>query len=113
MDSGKLDRQVTLQFKTPGKSASGEPTEAWGQNAVVYARVQPLSGREYWAAVAAQIVAEEMLVFTIWFRADVRPGTAQILYQVSGGPVRTYNIRRVVEIGRREFLECYADCKTA
>ena len=108
MDPGKLDRQITLQFKTAGKSASGEPTEAWGTNTVVYARVQPLNGREYWAAVAAQIVAEEMLVFTIWFRADVRAGAAQILYQN-----RTYNIRRVTEIGRREFLECYADTKAA
>jgi SPP1 family predicted phage head-tail adaptor len=70
----------------------------------VWANVRPLSGREYYAALAAQIVAEETLVFEIRHRTDVRPGTARVLYES-----RTYNIRRVAEIGRRDGLSIFAD----
>lgn len=108
-DGVDLDRRITLQFKADGQSGSGEPTEAWGLPSVVWARVSALSGREYYALLAQQIVAEEMLVFRIRFRPDVRPGTARIS-QYQG---KDYNIRRVVEIGRRGYLDCYADTAVA
>lgn len=104
IQAGKLDREITLEFKTGGQSGSGEPTESWGSAATVWATVRSLSGREYYAALGAQIVAEETLVFTIRYRSDVRPGTARVLY---GG--RTYNARRVAEIGRQDGLEIFAD----
>lgn len=108
MELGRLDRKITLEFKTAGQSASGEPTEAWGNAVQVWARRQALSGREYYAALAAQIVAEEMMVFTLRYRADVRPNTARILDEG-----RTYDVRRVAEIGRREALAVYADTQRA
>jgi len=108
MQVGKLDREITLEFKTAGQSGSGEPTEVWGQPAVVWAAVRPLSGGEYYAALGAQIVAEETLVFRIRFRTDVRPGTARIQYEA-----RTYNIRRVAQVGRRDGLDIFADTVTA
>lgn len=106
MQAGKLDREITLQFKSSGQSGSGEPTEDWVTvpPVVVWANVRPLSGREYYTALGAQVVAEETLVFTIRHRADVRAGTARIQYDS-----RTYNIRRVAELGRRDGLEIYAD----
>ena len=112
MRAGRMDRQVTLEFKTPGQSTSGEPTEVWGTPAVVWAEVRPLSGREYYAASAAQLVAEETLVFEIRHRSDVRAGVARIKYDAGDGE-RIYNIRRVVELGRRAGLEIYADTVSA
>jgi SPP1 family predicted phage head-tail adaptor len=104
MQAGKLDLEITLEFKSAGQSPSGEPTETWGSALTVWAAVRPLSGREYYAALAAQIVAEETLVFSIRHRTDVRAGTARIQHQG-----RTYNIRRVVELGRSDGLDIYAD----
>jgi len=115
MQIGELDREIVLQAKTAGQSGSGEPTEVWAPidtggvpAGTVWAKVRPLSGREYYAALGAQIVAEETLVFRIRFRTDVRPGTARIQYEA-----RTYNIRRVAEVGRRDGLDIYADTVTA
>ncbi len=110
MEIGQLDRQVTLEFKTVGQSSSGEPTEDWVtiSPVPVWARVRPLSGREYYAALGAQIVAEETLVFTIRYRSDVRAGTARVLYEG-----RIYDIRRVAEVGRRDGLEIFADTARA
>jgi SPP1 family predicted phage head-tail adaptor len=108
MNLGQLDRQITLEFKTAGKSASGEPTEAWGGAVVVFANRLPMSGREYFSAVGAQKVAEEMITYKIRFRADVRPGVARIQ---DGG--RMYQIRHVVELGRQVGLELMAETVTA
>jgi SPP1 family predicted phage head-tail adaptor len=104
MEAGGLDRKITLEFKTAGQSGSGEPTESWGTPTTVWARVRALSGREFYAFLAAQVVAEETLHFGIRWRADVRPGTARIQYEG-----RTYNIQRVGEIGRRRYLDIVAD----
>lgn len=104
--AGKLDREITLEFKTSGQSGSGEPTEDWVTipPVNVWADVRPLSGREFYAAAAAQMVADEVLVFTIRFRSDVRPGVARVQYQG-----RTYNLRRVAELGRQEGLELFGE----
>jgi len=103
-----FDRQITLQFATTGKSASGEPTLTYGGDVPTWARVEPVSGREYYAAPADQLVALDVLRFRIRFRDDVRPRTAQIVYQG-----RVYNIRSVAEVRRRRWLEVEADCKVA
>ena len=106
----RLDREITIQFLTKGTSSSGEPTEDWTTIAAAteWAKVVPLSGREYYAQSAEQLVAIETLHFMIRFRSDVRPGTARIQYQG-----RTYNIRRVGETERNRWLEIDADCKVA
>jgi len=109
---GELDREITLEFKTAGQSSSGEPTETWGTPATVWANVRPLSGRELYTQLGAQLVADETLVFTIRHRTDVRAGTARIKYN-AGDTERIYNIRRVAELGRRAGLEIFADTVTA
>ena len=109
VDIGQLDREITLQFKTSGQTASGEPTETWGSDVAVWAKVTPLSGREYYSLLAQQIVADEMLVFRIRWRADARPGAARIRQYLG----RDYNIRRVAELRRQQGLDIYADTATA
>lgn len=109
---GELDRLITLEFKTSGQSASGEPTETWGSAESVWAKVIPLSGAEFFSALAAQLVAEEMLVFHVRYRTDIRAGVTRIKYN-PGDVERIYNIRRVTEVGRRVRLEIHADSKRA
>lgn len=112
MRAGELDRRVTVEFRTKGTSSSGEPTETWGSAEAIWAGVRPLSGREYYSALAAQVVAEETLIFRLRWRSDVRPGNARIKYDAGDGE-RIYNIRRVAEIGRREGLDVQADTAEA
>lgn len=104
----RLDRLITIQFKTPGTSGSGEPTESWGGDVTEWAKVEPLTGREYYAQPAEQLVAAEMLRFTIRFRGDVRPSTARVQYQG-----RAYNVRRVGETERARWLQVDAETKVA
>ena len=112
MNVGERDREVVIEFKTDGQSGSGEPTETWGSPSTQWAKVRSLTGREYYSLMAQQIVAEEMLVFNIYWRSDVRPGKARIKYN-AGDVERIYNVRRVVEIGRRAELDVFADTPVA
>lgn len=112
MNPGERNREIVIEFRSQGQSGSGEPTETWGSPAPAWAKVRPLSGREYYALLAQQIVAEEMLVFNIRWRADVRPGTARVKYN-AGDVERIYNVRRVAEVGGRAELDVYADTAVA
>src|SRR4051812_11426946 len=106
--TGDRDRKITIEAVTKGKSTGGAPTETWTTLCTPWAKVRSLTGREYYAAIAAQVVAQEMLAFDIRFRSDVRPSTARVQYQG-----RIYNIRRVEEVGRKDSLVVYADTVAA
>lgn len=112
MNPGERNSEIVLEFKAKGQSGSGEPTETWGSPVTVWAKVRPLSGREAYALIAQQIVAEEMLVFNIYWRSDIRADTARIKYN-AGDVERIYNVRRVEEIGRRAELNVFADSAVA
>lgn len=53
MGAGDYDKRVTIQYLSagsPDQSGSGEPDVAWATLATVYAAIEPLSGRELFAA---------------------------------------------------------------
>lgn len=54
MRAGRLRHLVTIQSRTEGSNAFNEPRPVWKHFATVYASIEPLSGREYFAAQQAQ-----------------------------------------------------------
>lgn len=50
MRAGKLRHRVTIQQVTETRSATGAVVEAWGDVADVWAAVEPLRGREFFAS---------------------------------------------------------------
>ncbi len=52
MRAGLLRHLVTLEQRTDARDAYGEPLDAWTPYATVRAEIQPLNGREYFAAAA-------------------------------------------------------------
>ena len=71
-DARELNRRVELQeFVEVVDPATGYRTQEWTTYAEVLAKVEPLVGREYFAAKATQ--AENMVKFTMRWRAGVEP----------------------------------------
>lgn len=104
MRAGRLDRRVTIQARTAAQnSAHGETTYTWADVATVWAAVQDLRGREYFAAQQEQ--AEVSTRFTMRWRT----GVTVLNRLVYDG--KTYNIRQVAELGRRAGLEILADAE--
>lgn len=94
--AGLLDRQVRLERRFEETDASGQVLVRWLPLATVWARVEPLGGRE--AFGQEQFVATGDVRFTIRWRADVTP-----LHRVVHEG-REYDVVSVAEDGRREAL---------
>jgi len=102
MDAGRLDRRVTLQSATISKDAAGAPVSTWADLATVWANVRDLSGRDMIAAQQAGNAVSR--VVTIRWRDGI---TAALRLLFSDG--KTANIGWVREIGRKEWIELYAE----
>lgn len=107
MTAGKLDERIRLETLTTAGNGYGEPVETWHTLDEVWAEVDTKAGSQAHfrdeTFRADQFDAERPIVFRLRHRSDIDPATVRIAY---GG--HTYDIRSVVEIGRRVGLEVYA-----
>jgi SPP1 family predicted phage head-tail adaptor len=94
--AGLLDRRVLLERRFEETDASGQVLVRWLPLATVWARVEPLGGREGFGQ--QQWVATGDTRFTIRWRDDVTP-----LHRVVHDG-RAYDVVSVAEDGRREAL---------
>jgi len=90
---GELRNRITLQEYTISKDSFGAETETWSDVAQVWASIEPLSGREYFAA--QQINAQISTKVTIRYRAGIKP-TMRVLF---GN--RVYGILSVINTGEK------------
>ena len=102
--AGLLDRRVQLERRHEQIDDSGQAVEVWLPLATVWARVEPLGGREGFGQ--QQFVATGDLRFTIRWRGDVTP-----LHRVVHEDV-AYDVVSVAEVGRREALLIVARGRT-
>lgn len=75
LNAGKLNKQVTIQRTvagSPARDSYGEPNTYWDTLDVVWAAVEPLSGREFWAQ--QQVQSEVAVRIRIRYRNDVDSG---------------------------------------
>lgn len=105
--AGRLDRRIVFERATASQaSPSGEQVLTWATEATVWAEVTPLGGRELFQA--QQLEAKADTRFRIRHKAGITPDEKlRIAY---GG--RYYDLRSVVELGRREGLEILAEART-
>ena len=97
MNPAKLDRRITIQRKTTTQNDFGEVVEAWVLVATLWAeRVQPKAWERF---TAQQVMAEGEEKFKIRYRTDIGP-LNRVIFEG-----RTFDIKGVIEIGRREGLE--------
>ena len=102
MSASDMDRLITIQQPQQSQDDYGEPvTTGWIDFAKPWAQVIPVSGREYFDAAAAR--AEKLTRFRIWWRS----GVTEAMRIVYDG--RIYDVRSIIEIGRRERLEIAAE----
>ena len=67
----ELNTKVELQRATIVEDEYGQQIEVWAKLADVFAKVEPLVGREYMAA--AQVQAEDQVKVTMRYRDDMKP----------------------------------------
>mgnify|MGYP001599371197 CR=1 FL=1 len=96
--AGRLNKRITLQSATLARDGHGQPIETWADVATMWAAVEPIRGREYFAA--QQVSAETTHRVTLRHRAGVSPQM-----RVAFGS-RTFRIESVIDpLEKNERIE--------
>lgn len=94
MRAGRLRHRITIEEKTVTQDAFGEPDATWSTYVKAWARVTPLTGREYMEAQAqSQSVSHEV-------RMRHRDGVTPEMRMVHGG--RVFDIEAVLNEEERD-----------
>ena len=74
MKSGDLNQRISVERFTSTQDELGQPIEAWAPLFTCWAAVEPLTGREFIAAQAAQseVTARIRMRFRPWMTAQDR-----------------------------------------
>jgi SPP1 family predicted phage head-tail adaptor len=99
MRIGRLRHRVTLQRRTGAANAFNEPTDTWTDIATVSAGVEPISGREYFAA--QQVQSEVSHRVTIRYLAGVNPKDRIVWTDPATDVARYFDIRAVLDRDER------------
>ena len=99
MRTGSLNKRITVQSYTPTGNAIGEPIKSWSTYATRWAAIEPLLGREYWAA--QQVVAENSVRFRLRYDATTAAITPKMRVSYDG---RLFDIQSVVNV-REQNIE--------
>ncbi len=102
MNAGKLDQRVTVERFTSTVDDWGTPIESWAPLFTCWASVEPLVGREYIAAQAAQSEV------TARIRMRYRPGLTSQDRVIHEGT--TYGIESVIDY-RSQHRELVLMCR--
>lgn len=105
MRAGELDRKIVIETLTQTRDAYGATVDTWATFATVWAKKKDLRGDEYFAAQQVNVKVDA--IFTIRWLSGVLE-TMRINYDG-----KTWDIRNINELGRREGMELYAEVKRA
>lgn len=104
MRAGLLRHRVTIQNLTTAQDSFGDIVETWSDFATVWAQVEDLSGREFFAA--AQVNSEIKTRVRIRYMEGIKP-TMRILHgtrtlEIISPPIDPDGKRRILELLCRE-----------
>lgn len=98
MNYGELKERVILQNKSIAKSAGGDRTITWNDVVTTWAKISPLSGREYFQAMQTQSKVQTRII--IRWRNNITPD-----WRVKYG-ARIFEIESVIdENNKHNYLE--------
>lgn len=97
MNSGRLDRQITIERNAGTRDAYGQVSESWGTYKTLWAQKIEAKGTE--AQIDAQQQGERPVTFRVRYRDDLLTSD-RLVYNSD-----SYDILNFVEIGRRHMLD--------
>lgn len=89
MQSGRLRHRVVIQSVSEAQNSVGEIIETWGTFATVWARIDPLSGRQLLAAnqLDEPVAARMKMRYLSGVTGKMRVVHGNITYNIRGAPM--------------------------
>jgi len=106
VQAGRFDRQVKVEHAESVQDEAGQPIEAWGEVATVWAMREPLKGTEKFEEL--QEMAFELVKFTLRWQADALPTPDETWRLYDYEDDRYFDLRSVQQFGRRVGLTIIA-----
>jgi SPP1 family predicted phage head-tail adaptor len=108
--AGRLRHRITLQRRVETQETTGEVTWDWSDVAEVWASVEPIAGREYFAA--AQVSSEVSTRIRMRYRPDLNEKLRVVFVSEPGSPglVHYYDVLSVINWQERD-REVHLMCK--
>ena len=106
MEAGRLRQRIVLQARTESRNSFGETTWTWADWKTVFAAVEPISGREYFAA--SQLQSESKIRVRIRYLSSVT--TKHRVKHTVDDVARYYEIESVIPL-KHERKEMHLMCK--
>ena len=101
MQAGTLRKRITFQTRDATVDSYGQQATTWSDAFTAWASIEPLSGRELFAAQAVQ--SEVSHKITVRYRAELANPVAAAAMRVSYGG-RIFNIHGALDINERRRL---------
>lgn len=110
MRSGPLRHRVTIQRRIESQDATGAVIWTWFDHATVWAAIEPLMGREYFAA--AEVQSEVEVRIRMRYRSDMNE-TMRIRHGDDIGSPSIFSLYEILTITapREEHRETILMCK--
>ena len=100
MNAKSLNQKVTMQQKSVTRAANGEEIVTWVTHSTQWARVEPIRGREFFAAAQMQgaIDYRVTLRYTPTITRDMRVLWGSIVMDISAEPINVNAANRWTEL---------------
>jgi SPP1 family predicted phage head-tail adaptor len=98
IQSGQLDRRITIQSKSSSQNAIGESIESWSTFTTLWAKFTPTLGREYFSN-DTETTAQATAKFMVRYRTNLTNQMRVVHDSI------TYEIVSIIEYGKRQGTE--------
>lgn len=100
LPSGAFDQRITIQRKQSTRGSMGQEIVTWVDHVLCWARVEPLRGREFFAAAQLQSATDHRI--TIRYRSgitrDMRVVWRGIALEIAGDPIDVFGAHENLEL---------------
>lgn len=89
MNPGQLNKRITIQQESATQNSFGEPTGTWSDIATVWASINPIVGKEYFAAetVKSEVSHKIKIRYKAGITPDMRVKFGSRYFQIIGPPI--------------------------
>jgi len=97
MQAGKLRHRVTLQRRVESQDATGAVVWTWTSFATVWASIEPLTGREYFAAAQVQSAIDARIRIRYLANVTAKMRVLHVAERGSPSLVTYYAVETVID----------------
>jgi len=100
MKAGKLRQRINIQTNTPTKDADGVLTDVWATTYTVWGSIEPLAGREWFAAKQfnAEVNTKIRIRYLAGITAEMRITYGTQVFKIDAPPIDFENRHKDLEL---------------